>query len=87
MSPVTDLSAYRNKDTIHALQTLLGQALKGEISGLLFCVKRPGKQHAMGLTGVYADDPARAIGAADRLKHRLNLMTDQSEQSAERCAI
>lgn len=78
---VTQLSSYANKDTIHALRTLLAQALKGEISGLMFCVKQGNSGQAMGLTGIFATDTDRAIVAASRLQHRLNLMADNTEIS------
>ena len=83
---IIHLSTHKNKDTIHALRVLLEQAEAGQIEGIMFCVKQNGRQHAMGLTGIFADDPARAIGAAARLQHRLNLMADQTEAEPARYA-
>lgn len=83
---IIQLNTAKNKDTIHALRVLLEQAEAGQIDGLMFCVKQPGKQHALGLTGLYADDPAQAIGAAARLQHRLNLLADQTEAEPARYA-
>ena len=32
----------------------------------------------MGMTGIFANEPGRAIGAAARLTHRLNLLADEA---------
>jgi hypothetical protein len=76
---VTQISDYANRDTIHALRSLLDQAMDGRLTGLLFCVKRSNSICSMGLTGTFKTDPARALEAAARLQHRLNLLADKTE--------
>ncbi len=82
--PVTKLSEYKSRETVETLEKLLEQARRGEIHGLLFCVRLGIKSHAMGLAGEYAKDPVMAVAVTSRMLHRLNIYADENESAMSR---
>lgn len=83
MAVVIRITEYRNRDTISALEDMLGRAKRGEIRGLCFSFKLDDKNHAMGLTGEYATDPTDVLAIASRLAFEVNMLVrGQSADSA-----
>ena len=81
---ITQLEAYKSRETIEHLEDLLERAKNGEILGLVFCVKLGLKRHAMGISGRYLDDPVLAVAVTARMNHRLNAAADSLEDEPAR---
>lgn len=76
---VVSLQQYRNADVISTLKTLLRQAERGDLRGILFAVHYTGPRHEMGMVGDYATDLTQAAGACSRLWHQItDLQEDRS---------
>jgi hypothetical protein len=73
---VTSIVEYRNKETVAVLEELLDQARRGEITGLAFACKVGDKNHGIGLTGDYRDDPISTLAVVSRIAHVLNGLYD-----------
>ena len=78
---VTSLAAYRNKDSAEVLQYLQTRLERGDLRGLVIqSIGRDGKERVH-MTGVYKDDPSRALGAALSLSVRMTASAGGFEDS------
>lgn len=72
-SNVVSITAYRNRDLVNTLRSLLDQAESGEITGLLYTARIGKTEHGVGACGEYADDPIGGLAAitlaSDTLTH------------------
>jgi hypothetical protein len=57
-----------SRETIALLRHLLALAIKGHLRGLALCYWHQDIGHQVGLTGVYNDQPDRALAGADLIK-------------------
>lgn len=55
-------------ETVTLLRYLLNLALKGQLRGVAICYWRQRTGHEVALTGVYCEEPDRALGGADLVK-------------------
>jgi hypothetical protein len=67
------------RDTIALFRFLLRLAITGEIRGAAVCYYRRGIGTEVALTGIYEDEPERALAGADLIKvaagHQLDLFS------------
>jgi hypothetical protein len=73
---VVKLVEYQHRETIGVLRALLARAVAGRIAGLAISMQSDGAETAL-FTGVYKDNPARAVNAAMRQSWRLTQLQDE----------
>ncbi len=74
---VVSLQQWKCKSTIAVLRQLLEKAERGEVNGLIFACSGPLHDRGVGLTGDFSDHPMRALVAAERMRHRINMLIDK----------
>lgn len=73
---VVVLADYKNTETISVLRCLLNKAVSGELAGMAMCFKlKDGSEEAC-FTGLFKEDPAKAVNAAMRLSWKLTQLQD-----------
>lgn len=76
MANVTKITEYKTREVVAALEELLEQARRGEISGFAFACKFGDRHHGIGLTGDYRKDPLPVLAVTARISARINQILD-----------
>lgn len=76
---VVCLAEHRNKDTIAALEGLLEEAKRGDLSAFAYCVQTGRGSHRVGVTGRYERDPGAILMASAHLNNRAQRLLEDSE--------
>lgn len=74
---VVQLVKYRSRETAQVLQALAEMAERGEVVGLTLCYRTSDHDEHLAFTGVYKENPGKAVNAAMRLSWRLTQMQDE----------
>jgi hypothetical protein len=77
MPKVVRMSAFRSRDTAGELRELLVKAMKGEISGMTFCVEMNDGTQRVGFTGKFRSDKEGAAKMAHHLGELLRSVEDE----------
>lgn len=83
MTVVVRIVEYKNRDTISALEDMLGRAKRGEILGLCFSYKIDQGHHGIGLTGEYITDPTDVLAVASRINFEVNMILRETPARGE----
>jgi hypothetical protein len=71
MQNVSQLSDYRNRETLELLESLLKRAKTGELTGLVFSASLPAGRQTMGWSGPFKRSPELALTACANLSERI----------------
>ena len=80
---VTQIDQHPHNDTVLALREILERAERGQVRGLVFAIKLPGRRHRIGFTGSYFDDPIDALGTVTRIEYKLNQLISARDSEPE----
>ncbi len=77
---VTKIVDYHTRDTMTALHDLLrlSEAAGTSRASIAFVFQVGSEPHQVGVTGGYLDAPAVLLGCVSRMKHKINLLIDAS---------
>lgn len=78
MRVVVDFVEYRFRETIAVLRSVLRRTLRGEVFGLALCVgTKEGEKYYF--TGIFRQNSAQALKAANRMSWKMNQAMDEQE--------